>query len=246
MIKNISPNALTRLSLSIQPLVFETEDVTYPYYACGTVFLVGYEGKTYVITTRHGLNPDNLLPICIFPSETSPKLLTLKNVFYVSKKYEQEDFVDLAIIEIDSSVGTDPYLNQTVIIDLALAFDPNWESVAETMEFFIIGYPSEQLNIDYAAEEIRTVQATLFGSYGGMSELPHLRLLRIENAHDFKSFDGFSGSPIFMWRTSKGKLPTPILCGMALRGTSSSKLIHFLPISIIIDAIKIKQQKHER
>jgi hypothetical protein len=106
--------------------------------------------------------------------------------------------------------------------------------------------PSEQSKIDYVAEEILTIRATLFGSYGGMSKLSHLRILRIENAHDFKSFDGFSGSPIFMWRTFKGKLPTPILCGMALRGTSSSKLIHFLPISIIIDAIKIKRKKHER
>jgi hypothetical protein len=245
MNQTITPDALTRLSLSVHPLVFETGNDDYPYSTLGTTFLVGYEGKTYVITTRHGLTPDNPLPICIYPSNTSSKLLPLDNVFFVSMAHSREHFVDLAVIEIAASAAKDIDLNQTAIINLALAVNSNWEFEASDMDFFIIGYPSERSDIDYEAEEIKTEAAILFGSYAGASEHVYLHRLQIKNADDFKEFNGFSGSPVFMWYRTEGNPPIPILCGMVLQGTVSSKLIHFLPTEIIIDALRIKRQNHE-
>lgn len=245
MHQTIDSDALRRLALSVHPIVFETGNEDFPYSTLGTVFLIGYEGKMYVITTRHGLTPDNLLPICIYPSDKSSKLLPLDNVFFVSTTDSREHFVDLAIIEVAALTAKEKDLNQTVIIDLALAVDPSWELEANGMDFFVIGYPSERSDIDYEKEEIKTEVAILFGSYAGISDHAHLHRLRIENYDDFKEFNGFSGSPVFMWHRTEGNPPTPILCGMALQGTVSSKLIHFLPTEIIIDALRIKRENHE-
>ncbi len=59
--------AIDRLASSIQALVFETgvEGVRYSSTQ-GTVFLVGYEGRSYVLTARHALQPNNPMPICVF------------------------------------------------------------------------------------------------------------------------------------------------------------------------------------
>ena len=53
---------------TVQPLVFETGYEDVPYSIHGTVFLVGFEGRAFIITARHNLSlsggPAN--PLCIF------------------------------------------------------------------------------------------------------------------------------------------------------------------------------------
>lgn len=242
---SVPPEVIARLSLSVQPLVFETGVVDYPYSTNGTVFLVGYEGKPYVVTTRHGLYPDNPPPICVFPSDKSLRLIPLNNVFFVPHANEPDDFMDLAIIEVDPRARTDPELNQATLINLALAFDPDWESGASNMEFFVIGYPCEKSSIDTDSQELRTDRVTLFGRYRGESSSPYLHLLQIENSQNLASFSGFSGSPVFMWNPSGRGRPTPLFCGMAIRGTVASGLIHFLAAAVLLDALTVKRKQHE-
>lgn len=246
VLPNVPPEVIAQLSLSVQPLVFETGVVDYPYSTNGTVFLVIYEGKPYVVTTRHGLYTDILFPICVFPSDTSLRLIPLHNVFFVPHADEPEDFMDLSIIEVDPRARADPELNQATFINLALAFDPDWESGASNMEFFVIGFPSERSSIDTDSQELRTDRVTLFGKYRGESSLPYLHLLQIEDSQKLKSFGGFSGSPVFMWSPSGRGRPTPILCGMAIRGTVASGLIHFLAVSVLLDALTVKRKQHEK
>lgn len=246
---NVQSEAIARLMLSVQPLVFETAVVDFPYSTKGTVFLVGFEGKPYVVTTRHGLfpdGPDGPPRICVFPSDTSHRFIPLSNVFFVSSSDEPDDFVDLAIIEVDPAARVDNGLNQATLVNLALAVEPAWESSASKMTFFVIGYPSERSNIDPASQELRTDRVVLLGKYKGKSLLPYLHQIQVENTHDLASFDGLSGSPVFMWSTSVRTQPKPILCGMAIRATASSGLIHFLPVSILMSAFAIKRKQHER
>ena len=246
MSPSVPPEVIAGISLSVQPLVFETGAVDYPYSTKGTVFLVGYEGKPYVVTTRHGLYPDSPPPICVFPSDTSLRLIPLNNVFFVPHADEQDDFMDLAIIEVDPAARADPELNQATLINLALAVEPDWESGASNMEFFVIGYPCERSSIDNDSQELRTDRVTLFGRYMGKSSLPHLHLFQVKNSQNLASFDGFSGSPVFMWSPSGLGRPKPILCGMAIRGTAASGLIHFLAVSVLLDALTIKRKQHEK
>jgi hypothetical protein len=231
--------------LAIQPLVFETGNVDYPYSTKGTVFLVGYEGKSYALTTRHGLAPDNLFPICVFPSDTSQRIIPLSNVFFVPRADEPEDFVDLALVEVDPAALTDDEAKHAVLIDLGRAVDADWETDAPSMEFFVIGYPCERSSIDFDSEEIRTDRVTLFARYIGKSQLPHLHLIEVVDLQNLASLDGMSGSPVFMWRSYEGEQPKPVLCGMAIRGTTTAGRIHFLPVSILLDALTIKRYQHE-
>lgn len=93
--------AIESIAQSIQPLVFETGIDEAPYSMWGTTFLVGYKGRSFVLTARHTLKPEMLGPICIFPSDESNRLLPLHDVLFVPQADVGDDFADLAVIEID-------------------------------------------------------------------------------------------------------------------------------------------------
>lgn len=237
----VPQQAIDRLALSVQPLVFETGIIEFPYSTKGTVFLVAYNGKPYVLTARHALNPENPVPICVFPSDTSHRLIPLEDVFFVPCEIVDEDFVDLAVIAIDTKNATHPEVVQATLIDLALACE-EWHSCAEDAQFFIIGYPEERSFVNDETQEIRTDRVALLGRYGGPSPLRHLHLLRVSDPLDLKTFSGFSGAPVFAWIERPSQRPVPVLCGMALRGTPSSGLIHFLDRQVLLDALAVKRR----
>ncbi len=226
---SVPEHVISKLSLSVQPLVFETGLEETPYTTSGTVFMVGYEGKPYVLTTRHGLNPENGVPICVFPSDLSQQIIPLKNVFYAPRTYEEEDFadlvgedfVDLAVIEIDTAKITNQEVAQATLIDLALA-SGEWQSEAHLADLFVMGYPSDKSYVDYETQEIRTDRTVLFGRYEGPSSLPYLHMMAIDSTHDLSTFSGFSGAPVFGWLHSPSGEPRIVLCGMAIRGTPTS------------------------
>ncbi len=238
----MSPEALTRLAASVQPLVFETGIPDAPYSTAGTTFLVGYEGRAFVLVARHSLRPDNLCSVCIFPSDSSRRLLPLTDVFFVPKDYVAEDFMDFAIMEIDRAKIVDPELGQASLIDLRLA-SGDWLSLLGDSDFVVIGYPEEHSFVDYDKETIATGRLALHGRYLGPSALPYLHELEILDTLSLSTFSGLSGAPVFAWAERSG-LPAKIsLCGMALRGTPTSRRIHFLDRSVLLDALKMKCAK---
>lgn len=237
--------AIDRLAISVQPLVFETGIAAFPYCTRGTVFLVGYKGKPYVITARHALKPEYLGPICVFPSDTSYRLIPLKDVFFVPHTEESEDFVDLAIIAIDTMRITHPEVAQARLIDLALACG-EWKSYAKEAQFFILGYPEERSMVNDDTQELRTDRVALFGRYGGLSPLPYLHLFRVSDSLGLNTFSGLSGGPVFAWVERLEKRPVPVFCGMVLRGTPESGLLHFLDSKVLLDALAVKRCFEEK
>lgn len=230
---------LTKLARSVQPLVFETGIEDFPYSVSGTAFLVGYEGRPYVLTTRHALNPENIGPICIFPSDTSQHFIPLKDVFFVPRDDVSEDFVDLAVVRIDMSRVTQE-VAQATLIDLASA-SGHWEVDSQDAEFVILGYPEDGSSVDYDKQMLRTDRVILRAKYIGCSISPHLHEIEISEPHALTTFSGFSGSPIFAWATRAGLPAAPVLCGMAIRGSSLSGRIHFLDRSVLLDALRAKR-----
>ena len=224
-------------SRSIQPLVFETGLDEFPYSTAGTVFLVGHKGKAFVLTTRHSLRPDLLSPICVFPSDTSHRLIPLDDVFFVPREDEPEDYMDLAVIAIDTSrIG-----NAEVAGAHLIALTPTlvgWpEDVAELV---VLGYPEDHAFVDPDTQLLHTQRVVLNARYEGPSPLPYLHEARITDAHALTTFSGFSGGPVFAVLRPPGQPPTVGLCGMAIRGTSSSNIIHFLDRSVLIDALNVR------
>lgn len=237
--------SLTNLAKSVQPLVFETGVEDFPYSAVGTVFLVGYRGKAYVVTTRHGLKPENPPPICIFPTDSSTRPLPLGQVFSVHGNDVPDDFMDLAVIDILPTRFEHPELGQATLIDIAKAYDDGWACRAENMELFVVGYPSDHSEINYEKQELRTDRVVLWGRYVGRSTMDYLHTFEANQSQGLPAFSGFSGGPVFGLQAQLDNCSKPILCGMAIRGTLESGLIHFLDASVLLDALKVKHQRDQ-
>jgi hypothetical protein len=206
----ISQLAIDRLALSVQPLIFETGIEEAPYSSTrGTVFLVRYEGRPYVLTARHALQPENLVPICVFPSDTSHQLIPLADLFYVPQSLEADDFMDLALIAIDTKQITHQEVAGTRLIDLALSCG-EWKRYASETQFFVIGYPEERSIYNYETQEFRADRIILLGHYGGPSDLPYLHLLSIPDILSLKTFSGLSGAPVFAWVELPMQRPTTV------------------------------------
>jgi len=236
----LPPETLDKLARAVQPLVFETNVEDAPYSTAGTVFLVGFEGMPFILTTRHSLYPENIGPICIFPSDTSRKILPLRDVFFVSRCNEAEDFMDLAVIAIDTERIKDNELAQATLIDLALATS-DWESDSKNTEFIVLGFPADHSFLDYEREILHTERICLNARYIGPSSMPYLHELEIIDTHSLTTFSGFSGSPVFGMVREPNKLPRITLCGMVIRGSSLSGRMHFLDSSVLIDALNAKR-----
>lgn len=238
----ISQQSIDRLAVSVQPLVFETGVEEAPYSSTrGTVFLVGYDGGSYVLTARHALQPDNLMPICVFPSDTSHKLIPLGKVFYVPHSPDGEDFEDLAVISIDTSRITHPDVAGARLINMALVCN-EWKKYAHEAQFFVLGYPEERSSFNYETQEFRSDRMILFGRYRGTSPLQFHHVLSVPDNLSLKTFSGLSGAPVFAWLELPTERPTTVLCGMVLRGTPESGIIHFLDRDVLLDALTIKHR----
>ncbi len=236
---------INSVSGSVQPLVFETNLTEYPYSTRGTVFIVGYAGRAFVLTSRHGLRPDICPSICVFPNDNSQQIIPLKDVFFVSEKHVPDDFADVAIIEIDMKKITDPEVGRTRLIDLNLA-SGDWLSKSETAEMFVLGYPEDHSFVDYDLETITNHRWSIHGRYAGVSEVDYLHKLEVLCPNNLSTFSGFSGGPVFAWVEHSEKRGQLILCGMALRGTKSSGLIHFLDRSVLFDALNVKLKRAKK
>ncbi|GBE51787.1 hypothetical protein BMS3Bbin14_00241 [bacterium BMS3Bbin14] len=236
----MTPEVINSVSASVPPLVFETSRAETPYSIRGTVFLVGYAGRAFVLTARHSLCPEDCPPICIFPTDASQKkIIPLKDVFFVPVDHVPDDFGDIAVIEMDMNKITDTEVGSAKLIDLDLA-SGDWLSKSEAAEFFVLGYPEEHSFVDYDLETITSRRWALHGQYAGESISDYCHMLEVSSIHNLTTFSGFSGGPVFAWIESPGNRGQIILCGMALRGTPAGGQIHFLDRSVLLDALNIK------
>lgn len=224
------------LALAVQPLVFETGFADFPYSTAGTVFLVRYEGVPYILTARHALQQDDPTPVCIFPSDVSQRIVPLKDSFYVPSSEIDEDFMDFAVISIDVEKATHPEVARAKLIDLDAACG-DWLDLAPDLPFFVIGFPRDGSQVDDEAQVIRADRIILFGKYEGPSDMRHLHQMRIADVGSLETFSGFSGAPVFAWIRRPQQEAVPTLCGMALRDSTESKIIHFLDREVLLKAL---------
>jgi hypothetical protein len=159
--------------------------------------------------------------------------------FFVPRHVFDEDFVDLALVEIDMPKALTPDFAQTTLIDLAPA-SGEWLSRAEATELWVIGYPEEHSFVDYEQELLVNNRFALPARYVGPSSARHLHEAEVIDTHLLSTFSGFSGAPVFAYFESPGRRPEVVLCGMALRATVNSRRLHFLDRSVLIDALNVK------
>ncbi|MFZ6731784.1 hypothetical protein ACO0LG_07665 [Undibacterium sp. Ji42W] len=238
--KMLNQNPIIEIIASaVQPLVFETGISEFPYSLSGTVFLAEFNGKPFVITTRHSLRPESLGPICIFPSDQCSRFLPLKDVFFVSEASADDDFVDIAVIAVDTSkIGNQDFPLMSFI---RLSDDlEDWLACKDNSNFFLLGYPEEKNFIQNDESMICNERIILRGNYLGESQ-NFIHELEISDTFGLSTFSGFSGAPVFTIVANSNEISKVVFCGMAIRGTPTSKKIHFLNRSVLIDALKVKQ-----
>ena len=107
-------------------------------------------------------------------------------------------------------------------------------------ELILIGYPGDHSFVDAESEELHTQRIALNARYVGPSSLPYLHEACVTDTHGLNTFSGFSGGPVFAVLRPPGRPATAGLCGMAIRGTSSSNIFHFLDRSVLLDALKVR------
>lgn len=202
--------------------------------------MVGYCGNSFVITTRHSLRPDSLRPICIFPSDASRHLIPLNDVFFVPARDEPEDYMDFAVIAIDTPRIKNPEVGAARLLALAPSL-VGWPQ--HVGELIVLGFPEDTVYVDPESQLLHTQRAVLNASYVGQSSMPYLHEARITDAHGLSTFSGLSGGPVFAVLRPPDQVPTIGLCGMAIRGTSSSNVIHFLDRSVLIDALNVRSER---
>ena len=238
----MSPEAIQSVHRTVQPLVFETGNEDAPYSTMGTAFLVGHEGRSFVITARHLLRPEELTPLCIFPSDSSQRLVPLQDIFFLPTHEVCDDFADFAIIEIDRQ-RLDSETLQASVLDLRLAAT-DWFTARDTSRFVVLGYPRDHAFVDYESEVVSTKCFALQGRYLKASHSKHLHELELESDLGLSTFSGFSGAPVFSWLETSPGIARIALCGMAVQGTVGSMCVRFIAWEIIAEAIKVKCRHH--
>ncbi|HEY8906021.1 MAG TPA: trypsin-like peptidase domain-containing protein, partial [Rhodoferax sp.] len=208
-----------------------------PHSVFGSCFLIGYQGRVFVITARHVLRPDGeLSPMCV--RSPSGWLLPLKDVYFAPISEVPDDFADLAIVEVDMKL-LDGDMGQTRILPLRRD-DEDWLPWRYVSRFAVVGFPNEQTFVDYETGEVVEGRVELVGGYNRPAESAHLHELVIENPLSLESYSGFSGGPVLMLKRSVGAQTVPVLCGVAIQGTAVSRTVRFIERSILVSMLDAK------
>ncbi len=230
--------AVTRMADTVKPLLLETGIPDAPYGQAGTLFVVGRKGRARAVTCRHALRPDNLHPVCVFPSDGEHSFLPLKHVSFPPLQVLAEDFADLALIEIDIAATKRDRQGHARLLNLDLEL-PEWMDFAHTTEFVVLGYPRDRSYIDYEDCRIHSERVALYGHYVGPSKSAHIHTMRVAHTKGLNTFSGFSGGPVLSILRRIGQLPVLLFCGMAIQGSVQSQLVHFLDSKLIIHAADV-------
>lgn len=156
----------------------------------------------------------------------------------MSEDHVDDDFGDFTVIEIDRHGITGKEIGSAGVINLDLA-SGDWLANSATAEMFVLGYPEEYSLVDYERETMTTCRVALQGRYAGASDSDHLHMLKVSSAHSLSTFSGLSGGPVFASTVHPGSRGEMIFCGMVLRGTPASGIIHFLHGSRVLDAVDV-------
>ena len=224
------------LASAVHPLVFETEISEAPHSIAGTGFLVGYCHRVFFVTARHALRPDAIHPLCIL--SPSGHVLPLKDVYFAPAAKADEDFADLAIVEIDmQSVGTEHCDTRVIPLESVTG---DWQQTAQVSSFFVLGFPNQYSCVDYEIGEVQMGFVELACSYQGVAQADCLHELKVEKPPQLKSFSGFSGGPVFCRHVAASGRELFLLCGVAVQGSTESRMIRFIETSIIHVMLKLK------
>ncbi len=219
-----------------RPVIFEHPDEALPYWGKGSSMLLANSKHYFWLTASHVLKNTSVRSLRIFPSDDSRISLPFDEQYTIKAEWsEDDDYRDIFALRINIAEfeisGDAPLTAQDTEQGLLPA-----EELAVGVELWVIGYPAERTEIDYERGHIRNSRVVIRAVYQGPSSADHCHIARVSSSIRLKSFDGLSGSPVFFLQPAVlagQKVQFPRLVGMAIRGTASSNLVHFISGKII-------------
>jgi hypothetical protein len=219
-------------------MIFEGDDVQWRFSARGTGFLVTHENGIFALTAKHVVPDYPPSKFCIQNRLGSHSWLRIRQPFtpehYCGENYEEVDFEDFVIVPIDSAQipGDDFDPADACVMDESAI---QWSAIQQVG---VYGFPS---NINFVDCEQGLISVQPFGMVGRLTGAcigDGMREIRFGAGGNLKSYDGFSGSPVFQVATtgSIGRLLGIVLLGS--QDTSVSRRCHFLDIRVVPPLIR--------
>ena len=223
------------IRVAVRQVLFQNYMDNWPYSHGGTLFVVSFAGQCYGLTCWHVVKHRPIDDLLVMPTlnpaiGTSP--VPVKTVGRINAP--DSDLKDIAVIAFAPEVTMDVFGGTAYILD---SQSIGTSETAHRLKVY--GYLSEKSHIDFEAKSIIGGFCDLqFTEIGDTSSDPFLRkAVATYPNHDFSSFDGISGSPVFDETAGR-------LCGMVARGGLSddgAATIMYLDIS---DIMKFVQAFH--
>jgi hypothetical protein len=204
-----------------RPVLFERrEESGFACYGAGSAVLLDWEGRGYVVTAKHVTRQGSAETLRIARDDDSLAFFRFETELI--PKGDDEDWKDLAFYRVHEGLDRRQWAHLALplnIADLRLAA----ESYRPGTRLWLSGYPSSHRSIDYDLGHIEISRCLMEASYVGPDTSARGKhRIRIDAAID--TFDGLSGSPVFMELNAN----TILLAGILIQGSVSSGLAHFV------------------
>ena len=221
--------------------MFRTGVEETPVSIAGTAFLVGYGRHVYLVTAAHVTRGEPVFDsLFVFPSDTAKKPLRFTRWWPIQAFQGDEldeDASDISAIRIDmTQIARTDRKNSHVI---NLNSSRSWFGTRFVSNFFFCGYPNTANSVDYFHREVNTAQFFLAGRYirpDQHSGFTH-QLSVDSDPHELQDFNGMSGSPVLSVAQLGSDSVMPKFCGMALRGSANSRIVHFLEAEALVSTL---------
>jgi hypothetical protein len=219
------------------PVLSEYDSDEYPYFFGGTCFLVKHRGDLFVVTARHVLKQKPVEDLRIPRRPSSRTFLTLRTSWTAPDELlqcEDPDQYDWQIVRADwPELDADDPLSS--VLDLDAIPSATMKVLPEGYKMVVRGFPTQLSAIAFEAMRIKWQAFAGTGMYVGPASWHKCHTLRLDEPDAVASYDGLSGSPVFVvWPAGEGRFQ-PALAGIVLRGGNG--LLHFLDGMVLRDAI---------
>lgn len=245
-VKRSDIDDVMRLRDVVRPVAFATGLKEFPFAAAGSCFLAGFGNKFYVVTADHVVRGCETNEVLIALKGDPPCQVPL-TMGYMAADSEGQRVLDLRFYDCSLIGLSRSNLSHTRLLNLNSRAVWAWKPHAHTAFFLVCGYPLDlSEGINPATGLLRTHQAVLYGKYLGAGYSSGMHRLCVDNPDGLAEFNGFSGGAVFLIQPQLGAAPIQRFCGIALNGTPSSGIVHFLEAGVIVDALQTAVQARQQ
>lgn len=238
--------AMTSFDEASRPVIYESDQSDFAYWGKGSSFLVANSHWYYWVTAAHVLTnaKAHVQSLRIFPSDGSRISLPFNEQYIVNRGVtDDEDYKDLCVLRVDlhdfDRHGDAPLVAQDLEAGVMSA-----DALMPSDELWIVGYPAESNLVDYESSKISNTRSVLRGIYQGKSSSANCHELRMETSVALESYDGLSGSPVYHMKRKvhdREEFVFPMLVGMLIRGTASSRIAHFVGSDVLASIVELAE-----